>query len=123
MRWILGIALLGLATPAMAADQFDLVCNGGDVSFHYRVDLAKGEWCFGSCETVFKIPEVTSGTLTLMDKEPSGPRGDTIKNRINRATGEWYFYRSQPSIGFYKTVEGKCELAPFSGMTDVPTKF
>lgn len=110
------LALTLVATPAAAADQFDLVCTGDDEPWHYRVDLAKGEWCAGKCETVFRLASVTSGTIVLRSEKPEFRGGDAVENSINRASGEWYYYRSLPKIGFSKTVKGKCELAPFTPM-------
>jgi hypothetical protein len=99
----------------MAADQFDLVCSGDSEPWRYRVDLAKNEWCAGVCDSSFSIASVTSTTLVLQDAQPQHLRGDTIKNSISRVSGEWYFYRSLPKIGFNRTVKGKCAVAPFSG--------
>lgn len=107
------IALI-VATPAIAADQFDLMCTSNRGSDHYRIDLVRGEWCHDKCEAVFKIEEVTSGLLTLHNQQPTEEDRTTSYTRINRVTGEWSMYYSTR----YTTIlrSGVCAPAPFSGM-------
>jgi len=119
----LALALCLVSTPAIAADQFDLICTAKKESVRYRIDLAAGEYCAGNCEIVQKIAGVTSGTLTLQDKQRQFPDDDRIWNTINRATGEWYRSESIPSISLYETTEGRCEPATFSGIAPAKTKF
>lgn len=120
---VLGLALVSTPVAAAEQQQFDLICSGDDQSWHYRVDLAVGEWCADVCDTVFKVASVTSGTIVLQSKEPQYRGGDKITNSINRATGDWYFYRSLPNIGFHKALNGKCEPQPFSGFPSSKVKF
>lgn len=119
----LTLALCLVATPALAAEQFDLLCRGDDEPWHYRIDLAKSEWCADKCKTVHKIASITSGTIVLQSKEPQFKGGDRVINSINRATGEWYFHRSLPGVGFNKAVTGTCELRDFSGFPSAKAKF
>lgn len=111
----LALALCLVATPAMAAEQFDLVCTAKKDTVRYRVDLAKGEWCVGSCATVLKVASVTSGTITLVDREPQFASDDRDLNQIDRTTGEWtdisYGGRSSPWER-----KGVCKVAEYSGM-------
>ncbi len=113
-QFLLALWLL-IASPAMAAEQFDLICKGDDEVWRYRIDLARGEWCARECDVTLKIVSTTASTIVLQQQEPQFRGGDSFRNMINRATGEWYFYRSLPSIDFSKTVDGKCVPAPFSG--------
>lgn len=122
MRWIVALAMV-VATPAAAADQFDLVCTGDDEPWHYRIDLTKGEWCADDCKTTFALASVTSATLTIKEQQPKFRGDDRIVNSVNRVTGEWYFYRDLPKIGFSKVVKGECKPAPFSGFGADKAKF
>ena len=111
---ICGIAALGLlATPAMAADEFDLICSGSMATVRYRVDLTKGEACSGACERTWKMGAATSSELYVIDRRPEY-RGDLEEQMVvNRATGKWAYFMSmngKPDSG-----AGQCELAPFSG--------
>lgn len=115
MRFILAIAALTAAVPAQAADQFDLVCRGGREKMHYRIDLIRREYCFGKCEKLLKISEVTSGMITLIDVKPSLPSDVTAYNRINRMSGEWEWYNRSPKLSTsVQNIRGHCEAAPFS---------
>lgn len=105
-----------LATPAAAAEQFDLICSAKKTSEHYRLDLATGEYCWGSCQRIEKIASVTSGMITLMDIKPV-LRGDPeVRKTINRSTGEWNWYSFAPRFDVSPDiVTGTCQPAPFSG--------
>lgn len=115
MRWVI-IALGLLASPAIAADQFDLVCTAKKDSERYRVDLAKGEWCFGECKMVQKIASVTTGLIVLAEHEPTDGDKTWSFNRINRFTGEWSWYHSNPRSISVMDISGHCVPAEFSGM-------
>jgi hypothetical protein len=109
------LAMALVSTPTLAAEQFDLVCTSKKDTVRYRVDLAKGEWCVGPCETVLKIASVTSGTITLVDREPQFASDDRDLNQIDRATGAWtdisYGGRTSPWER-----KGACKVAEYSGM-------
>lgn len=129
--------VLTVGSPALAAEQFDLGCEGvaasavsdkyrPAISARYRVDLTANEWCVGDCSSVLKIASVTSGTLTLSANEPTFARGGGNSTEINRMTGEWRqtIYRLRRSGGgFTINVTGKCELLPFSGFSLGKPKF
>lgn len=101
------------AAPAIAADQFDLICKAGKSTTHYRVDLARNEACESTCDRVWKMGEATSGELKLINRVPAY-RGDLEERAtVNRATGEYRYYSSLS--GHHDSEEGKCEPAPFSG--------
>jgi len=120
----IAILMFGLLTaaPAVAADQFDLVCKGGKETVRYRVDLKAGEWCFGACGRVMKIAEVTEGTITLFDDEPSAVDRTRSYDRIDRRTGAWEWYNYSPALSIRAmNITGTCEPAPFSGF-GLPTR-
>lgn len=116
MRWMVMAAALTASTAAAAQErqQFDLMCKGKGAEKHYRVDLQRGEWCAEACGAVMKIAEATSGTL-LLQNEPASLKGDTIVERVNRATGAWFYHREFPRLRFGKLVTGSCEPMAFSG--------
>lgn len=123
MRIVALAVVLGVASPAVAADQFDLICSGPKASERYRVDLAKNEWCFGKCDLVQKIASVTSGLLSLHDHTPAFANDSRYYLRINRVTGEWSWYNYDPKYKSVMDIKGKCEPVAFSGMTTGPQKF
>lgn len=123
MRWALAIGLLCFAAPASAADQFDLLCNGDGEAQHYRIDLIRGEWCFGKCENVQRIASFTSGMITLAEHRPAYQGDSTSYNRVNRLTGEWTWYNFDPRYTAVMDIKGTCEPAPFSGFGTAAAKF
>lgn len=107
-KMVLLLALI--ATPAAAADQFDLVCKGGKETMHYRIDLTSGEYCADKCERILKVQEATAGMITLSETRSALSAAPIGYNQINRLTGEWrWFFQGGQNI------TGKCERAPFSG--------
>lgn len=122
------VLALGLvAVPALAADQFDLLCTGGRggrETMHYRLDLARGEYCFGKCESIAKIAGVTSGMITLYDDQPKFSGDTRSYNTINRITGEWRWYNFSPRLSVAAMdITGSCELDDFSGFPMLTRKF
>jgi len=115
MRAII-LATMLVAAPAAAAEQFDLVCTADKEEQRYRVDLASGEYCFGVCERIMKIGEVTSGMITLYDDKPTPPYNITSYNRINRLNGDWEWYNHDPSYTTTQDVRGSCKRAEFTGL-------
>ncbi|APR51986.1 hypothetical protein CA223_06845 [Sphingomonas koreensis] len=114
------LVLAFVSTPAMAADQFDLVCTAKKVTERYRVDLARGEWCADKCERVVPISKVTTTTITLLSKEKQFASDYTVLKQVDRTTGEW----TDVSFGGgFEGVnrKGRCEAASFSGFP--ATKF
>jgi hypothetical protein len=112
------LAVALVATPVMAAEQsqqFDLVCTAKRESDRLRIDLARGEWCFGACERVMKIQEVTAGLITLHDEKPSPPDNIRAYQTINRLTGEWQWYNYTPRYRSIMDIKGVCAPASFSG--------
>lgn len=107
------LALAMLATPAAAADRFDLVCTADKATVRYRVDIAKGEACSGSCDRIWKMGPSTSGQLRIIDRAPAF-RGDLEERAVvNRVTGQW----TTLVVASGKRYDGvgRCEVAFFSG--------
>lgn len=118
------IVVLGLlASPAAAADQFDLVCTAEKANERYRIDLLKNEWCAGDCSQIEKIKTTTSGMIVLREHEPAGLDRERSFNTINRVTGawEWYFYNPRYSITWNH--KGTCKPEGFSGFGTSNRKF
>lgn len=112
---------LAVASPAMAADQFDLVCTGfrqgvplghkTPETVRYRVDLAAKTWCKEDCSTVLSLASVDAGRISFQSAS-RGVQGYDQYHFVSRTTGEWLNYMSNP----FHNEEGHCEAAPFSGM-------
>lgn len=112
MRWM--IAAVALApTPAMAADQFDLICMFGKTEVRYRVDLDRGEACKDGCERVWKIGAVTSGEIRLMDTPLHYPDELPQTITVNRVTGALDHWIGAGAGALNETAA--CSPAPFTG--------
>lgn len=131
MRMLI-IAAAIVATPVSAADQFDLVCNGGvkwkpsaraePISAHYRVDLAAGVWCRDICKTAQKIAAVEPSRIIFHMHDRQFERDERSYETVDRNSGDWKDYSSgTDALGLFMEVTGKCETAPFTGLPS--TKF
>ncbi len=127
------ILFLGLlSVPAVAADQFDLVCKGRErysvsgkwhpKEYRYRIDLAAQRWCAGSCDGTRIIDRVSDGVLSLLDKPQVPFSGYTESLWINRRSGELR-YLSNSRLGSYEEQEATCEPTAFSGFPEPVRKF
>lgn len=132
MRAIATIAML-IATPATAADQFDLECNGtiqeeinGPVKPHkfgFRINLVTRTWCWDHCERTFPIQEVMPERIVLRDERKNSAREELlaiveIDRRTGKFSGQWIEIRPFP---LYRKTLGDCVVKPFSGFPQ--TKF
>lgn len=112
MRSLLAVGLF-ISTPAMAADQFDLLCTFGETPVRFRVDLTRNEACRGDCLRVWKMGAVTSGEIRLMDTVKLYPDEVPQTMTVNRQTG---VLEHQIFGGALPIVEhASCTPAPFSG--------
>lgn len=121
-----------VATPAMAADQFDLVCqteakhsiNGrwAKEELRYRVDLGALRWCQGACNGTDEVVEVKDTQLTLINREPKLSSAPTELLWIDRQSGALSYIRTG-GIGNYEQRRGRCERTAFSGFPAVTRKF
>lgn len=107
------LALGLIATPAMAADQFDLVCKFGSSTVRYRVDLIRGEACQAECSRIWRMGPISDGELRLLDLDSSDPSEVPQTITVNRQTGELRHWIG--GIGRPILETGRCESAPFSG--------
>ncbi|MFN3675290.1 MAG: hypothetical protein ACK4TC_04870 [Sphingomonas pseudosanguinis] len=101
-----------LSAPAVAADQFDLVCMFGKTEVRYRVDLARGEACQSVCDRVWKMGAVTSGEIVLLDTMHDYQTEVAQKIVVNRTSGilQHWIGRVRPF-----TEAATCRSDPFSG--------
>ena len=121
-----GIALVGLlaAAPAMAEDQFDLVCKGrqrisaiGRWSVYenrYRIDLAAKSFCYFSCKGTEAIAHVEAGRIDFQKSDKNEPGNVTLIHYVDRSDGKLVYLFSGGS-GTFQEVEARCEVAAFSG--------
>lgn len=117
------VCVMLLASPALASDQFDLLCEGTvqsrvngpqePITQRFSFDLASNRFCKTTtfrgevfnerCENVLNIAEVTSDRITLLKDVPG-----TIYY-IDRQSGDLtHIMRSA-----YKSEHGHCELADY----------
>lgn len=127
MRIGLGMALALMASPAMAANQFDLSCktissSGYDKSpppseVKLTIDLLRMEYCENGCSNILKIKSVMTDKIILRSYRDSG-QGliIDISAVVDRVLGVYQYEFSQiypyPST---KAYTADCELKPFSG--------
>jgi hypothetical protein len=121
--WIVALAAVAAGQAQAATEQFDLVCRGTVskghgakpelTDEHYRVDLAKGQWCGGECTHVRAIAEVTPSRITF-DKRDDPLKREYALHLVERTTGEWYY--SLGPVAERWTIQGQCEPAPFTGI-------
>lgn len=122
--WVI-MAVATIATPAIAAEQFDLACrsNDGKTEMRCRVDLDAGEYCFRTCDRILKIQESTSGMITFREEERRAPSYYHAYTRVNRLTGGWEWYNLDARYPGAQDVKGLCERRDFSGFGETNRKF
>lgn len=134
MKLVILAAIAAIATPAAAADQFDLVCTGMNkdtslasrkpIAKHYRVDLTSGRWCQDNCSATEPIASVAQDKIIFRSQAKQYARDTLIIEEVNRVNGEWTdVIFGAPPNGNYWNTSGKCEPAQFSGFPAVATKF
>lgn len=112
--------------PAMAAEQYDLVCQGGRITqrdgaaeaytTRVRIDLATNKWCQDACKQVSDITEVSADKIVLVDDLTYNTRTDFSNNiAIDRKTGALRQLSSQDRpTTLYLKVEASCTEQPFT---------
>lgn len=136
MRISLGVLALLAASPAFAADQFDLECIGTMTEtveqeqilkvgeqVNLIIDIKSGQYCYKPCQKVLPIEDVFADRIILREYtaiEP-GIRIDFLA-KIDRKTGEYTYISdtTRPSRR-NKTTVAACSLKPFTGFP--ATKF
>ena len=108
-----------IAAPAMAADQFDLVCTGQQrilpsnrwhsYAVRYRVDLARMIYCRFDCKTTETIAAADAARITFQLPADGTPAA-YLDHYVDRTNGRWTYY-----LGGDSDAEGTCQSAPFSG--------
>lgn len=106
MRYAAVPLLLLASSPAVAADQFDLACQGqrwtqrggtaSPYSFRLRVDLAAKKWCEGECKAVQTIVSADDDKLVFTDDSTNNTRMDMIRQvTLDRKTNAFVHHFSQ----------------------------
>ncbi|WP_347271819.1 hypothetical protein [Rhizorhabdus histidinilytica] len=132
MKGIILAAIAAIASPAAAADQFDLVCSGTRTwsthgkpepyQIRYRIDLSTGSWCREACTQVQPFASVDAGQLVFSKRDTGEPTDIWTLQRVNRSSGNWEYKITSPGInGTKMEAKGHCEKADFSGFP--PNKF
>ncbi|WP_420138014.1 hypothetical protein [Sphingomonas sp.] len=121
------ISSFGVASPVLAANQFDLVCKGKEQkrtgapatawSERYRIDLDAKRWCRGACKTATEISSVTADDIVLLDSRAAiGGPGD-VETSLSRTNGTVKEYIAMGWSGSAASLaEGKCTRDLFSGL-------
>jgi len=125
MRRPLALLLL-VATPAFAADQFDMACQGTKLTtragpaepatVRVHVDLAARQWCLDACGRVQPIQDVSDAAITFKDDTTLNTREEsttevTVDRRTNRFHQLLIFERPQTS---YLKLEATCTIEAFT---------
>lgn len=127
MRYGAAILLAVTASPAMAADQFDLSCktissSGYDKSppppeVQLTIDLSRMEYCEDGCSNILKIKSVMTDKIILRSYRNT-ERGLIIDVSaiVDRVLGV-YRYEFSQIYPYPKTKvhTAECQLKPFSG--------
>lgn len=123
---LIAFALLLTATPALAAEQYDLSCQGTKVtksggpaeatSLKLRVDLTARKWCLDDCKSVEDIYELSADKVVLQDDVTYNTRTD-LQDKITVDRKTLAFSRmadqTRPEPSYLK-VEAKCTEQPFT---------
>lgn len=115
-------ALVAISTPAMAADQFDLICLGKithdkdapkDWANRYSIDLTAKRWCRtdmcpNTLDDIYNITtdQIVLNNLTLSDES-------STYQEVNRNTG-MFMSRVRVKNLISATVQAACERAEFT---------
>lgn len=123
---------LTVATPAVAANQFDLKCKGTQEkktgapatawNETFRMDLDAKRWCRGACRTAAPIASVTADEITIIDsRATTGGPADTVL-WVSRTTGQVREYVEAGWSGAtFDLAKGSCTRDLYSGLPG--TKF
>lgn len=103
------------ATPAIAANQFDLICTANKTKVHYRVDLDTGLYCEGSCSDAYRISDITPDMI-VFERHQRAFAGDKEYLQQVRTNGAWIKY-FDPGRGMkdFTSLTGQCRREMFSG--------
>jgi len=103
------------ATPAIAANQFDLICTANKTKVHYRVDLDTGLYCEASCFNTYKISDITP-SMIVFERHERAFLGDKEYLQQVRTNGAWIkFFDSGRGTKTSTPLIGQCRRDLFSG--------
>lgn len=103
------------ATPAVAANQFDLICTANKAKVHYRVDLDTGLYCEGSCFNTYKISDITP-SMIVFERHERAFAGDKEYLQQVRTNGAWIkYFDSGSGAKMPISLTGQCRRELFSG--------
>lgn len=125
MRFLVLLALCASA-PAVAADQFDLACQGTKLAqrdgtaaphaFRVRIDLTSQKWCMDSCAAVTDIYETKPDRISLADDIIYNTRSD-LSNAVyvDRKTNAFHQLATQdrPTVTYLK-IDATCKVETFT---------
>jgi hypothetical protein len=125
MRLLLSLILLA-GSPAFAADQFDLACNGtkwtkrGGTGESYKVrahiDLAAKKWCEDDCKTVQKIVSANDGEIILTDDTTFNAKTDIMREvKFDREVLMFkHSYIQNKPTPQYMGIQATCKIEAFT---------
>lgn len=126
MRHALPFLLLIAASPAVAADQFDLACkgykwtklggSGEDYSFRVRIDLAAKKWCDGDCKAAQPITSVGDQEVVLTDDGTLNSRMEVAREAtFDRKKNSFHYkMRQTRPTDQYLEYQADCKIEPFT---------
>ena len=114
MRRAIMLTAVAFATPASAADPYDLACSSKTSNVRYHIDIDQGKWCADECKNVQAIAKVTSEAIFLVKHRvlfTNRPRGEI---RISTDTGAWYLFKTYPYRNDPLIINGTCKREPLT---------
>lgn len=123
---LFALVLLCAATPAFAADQFDLACQGTKISkrdgapapytTRVRLDLAAKRWCTDACQRVMSIDDVQPDKIVIKDDSTLNTREEsTIEVNYDRTTHAYHrLYIQERPDTIYEKEAATCTEQPFT---------
>ena len=125
MRLLLPLILLA-GSPAFAADQFDLACEGSKWSkrggapepykFRAHIDLAAKKWCEGDCKAAQPIASVSDREIMLTDDIVFNAKVDSMREvKFDREVMMFKhnFTQNKPTAA-YMGIQAMCKSEAFT---------
>lgn len=125
MRLLLPLVLL-VGSPAFAADQFDIACEGskwvkrGGIPEPYKVrahiDIAAKKWCEGDCQAVLPIASVTEREIILTDDVVFNAKVDSMREVSFDREVKMYknHYTQNKPVAEYMGIQASCTIETFT---------
>ena len=124
---VIAVSTLVSAAPALAADQYDLVCKGTEQrktgvpaspwKETFRIDLTQKRWCRGACTSAGPISSITPDEITILDtRKPGTGPADAVLS-FSRTSGKVREYVEAGWSGSsFDIANGTCVRDLYSGM-------